>query len=55
MTLPHDRFNLAAFCLAENAARRPAKTALILAGILGEQSLDYGQFDLAVRRLAAGT
>jgi acyl-coenzyme A synthetase/AMP-(fatty) acid ligase len=54
MTLPHDRFNLAAFCLAENAARRPGKTALILAGTQGEQSLTYGELDLAVRRLAAG-
>jgi acyl-coenzyme A synthetase/AMP-(fatty) acid ligase len=54
MILPHDRFNLAAFCLAENAARRPGKTALILAGTQGEQSLTYGELDLAVRRLAAG-
>jgi acyl-coenzyme A synthetase/AMP-(fatty) acid ligase len=54
MNLPHDRFNLAAFCLAENAARRPGKTALILAGTQGEQSLTYGELDLAVRRLAAG-
>ncbi|WP_294541882.1 AMP-binding protein [uncultured Rhodoblastus sp.] len=54
MTLPDDRFNLAAFCLAENAARRPSRTALILAGPSGDQSLTYGELDLAVRRLAAG-
>lgn len=47
-------FNLAAFCLAENAARRPGKTALVLAGEDRDQRLSYGQFDLAVRRLAAG-
>src|SRR5208283_2384825 len=54
MTLPHDPFNLAAFCLAENAARRTAKTALVLAGPQDDQSLTYGEMDLAVRRLAAG-
>jgi acyl-coenzyme A synthetase/AMP-(fatty) acid ligase len=54
MSLPDDRFNLAAYCLAENAARRTDKTALVLAGAQGEQSLTYGELDLAVRRLAAG-
>jgi acyl-coenzyme A synthetase/AMP-(fatty) acid ligase len=47
-------FNLAAFCLADNAARRPGKTALILAGAGDESRLTYGELDLAVRRLAAG-
>jgi acyl-coenzyme A synthetase/AMP-(fatty) acid ligase len=47
-------FNLAAFCLADNAARRSAKTALILAGAAAESRLTYGEIDLAVRRLAAG-
>ena len=47
-------FNLAACCLAENAARRPGKTALILTGAEGDRRLTYGAFDLAVRRLAAG-
>ncbi len=47
-------FNLAAFCLADNAARRPGKTALILAGAGSDRRLTYGELDLAVRRLAAG-
>jgi acyl-coenzyme A synthetase/AMP-(fatty) acid ligase len=47
-------FNLADYCLAENAARRPDKTALILAGAESDRRLTYGGFDLAVRRLAAG-
>jgi acyl-coenzyme A synthetase/AMP-(fatty) acid ligase len=47
-------FNLAAHCLRQNAAVRPRKTALILSGAEGEQSLTYGELDLAVRRLAAG-
>ncbi|MCW2274928.1 AMP-binding protein [Rhodoblastus acidophilus] len=46
--------NLSACCLRENAARRPHKTALILAGADGTQTLTYGELDLAVRRLAAG-
>jgi acyl-coenzyme A synthetase/AMP-(fatty) acid ligase len=54
MTIPKHAFNLAAYCLAENALRRPGKTALILAGAGNEQRLTYGEFDLAVRRLAAG-
>ena len=54
MTIPQSRFNLAAYCLAENAARRPGKTALVLAGGTSAQSLSYGEVDLAVRRLAAG-
>ncbi len=47
-------FNLSASCLAENAALRAGKTALILAGAERESRLTYGQLDLAVRRLAAG-
>ena len=47
-------FNLAAHCLAANAARRPDKTALILTDGAGENRLSYGELDLAVRRLAAG-
>ena len=54
MTTSHTAFNLAAFCLAENAARRPGKTALILAGAGSDHRLTYGELDLAVRRLAAG-
>ncbi len=47
-------FNLAAHCLSENALRRPGKTALVLAGEKADRRLAYGEFDLAVRRLAAG-
>jgi acyl-coenzyme A synthetase/AMP-(fatty) acid ligase len=54
MTTSNNAFNLAAFCLADNAARRPGKTALILAGAGSDRRLTYGQLDLAVRRLAAG-
>jgi acyl-coenzyme A synthetase/AMP-(fatty) acid ligase len=47
-------FNLAACCLAENAAARPDKTALILTDGREENRLTYAEFDLAVRRLAGG-
>ncbi len=47
-------FNLAGFCLTDNAARRAKKTALILTDGAIETRLSYEQFDLAVRRLAAG-
>ncbi|WP_296711553.1 AMP-binding protein [Rhodoblastus sp.] len=47
-------FNLAAFCLAENAARHPDKTALVLTDGAHDLLLSYGELDLAVRRLAAG-
>ncbi len=47
-------FNLAAYCLAGNAAHRPDKTALVMTGSGPYQRLTYAQFDLAVRRLAAG-
>jgi acyl-coenzyme A synthetase/AMP-(fatty) acid ligase len=47
-------FNLAAYCLAENASLRPDKTALVMTGSSPDQRLSYAAFDLAVRRLAAG-
>jgi acyl-coenzyme A synthetase/AMP-(fatty) acid ligase len=47
-------FNLAGFCLTESAARRAGKTALILTDGKVETRLTYAEFDLAVRRLAAG-
>ena len=47
-------FNLAGFCLADNALRRPVKTALILTDGTIETRLSYEEFDLAVRGLAAG-
>jgi len=47
-------FNLAACCLRGNAASRPHKTALVLAGPDAAPSLTYAELDLAVRRLAAG-
>jgi len=46
--------NLSAYCLRQNAAARPHKTALILARPEAAESLTYGELDLAVRRLAAG-
>ena len=49
-----ESFNVAAFCLTENAARRADKVALILTDGHNEQSLTYGEFDRAVRGLAAG-
>src|SRR5208283_587544 len=54
MIFSKDAFNLAAYCLNGNAARRPDKTALILAGAVAERRLTYAELDLAVRRLAAG-
>ena len=47
-------FNLAAYALAGNAARRPDKIALILTDGESDRRLTYGELDLAVRRLAAG-
>ncbi len=47
-------FNLAGFCLTDNAVRRAEKTALILTDGTIETRLTYAEFDLAVRRLAAG-
>lgn len=48
------RFNLARYCLAENARLRPDKTAMILVGETGEFHMSFAEADLAVRRLAAG-
>ncbi|WP_341915287.1 AMP-binding protein [Ferrovibrio terrae] len=52
-TLPA-RFNIARYCLAENARLRPDKTAMILVGEAGEFRMTFAEADLAVRRLAAG-
>jgi len=48
------RFNIARYCLAENARLRGDKTAMILVGDSGETRLTFTEADLAVRRLAAG-
>lgn len=48
------RFNIARYCLAENARQRPDKTAMVLVGDAGETRMNFGAADLAVRRLAAG-
>jgi len=48
------RFNLAGYCLAENARRRPDSLALTVAGDKGERRWTHGELDLEVRRLAAG-
>ncbi|WP_300296676.1 acyl-CoA synthetase [Ferrovibrio sp.] len=48
------RFNIARYCLAENARLRPDKTAMVLVGEDGEFRMTFGEVDLAVRRLAAG-
>lgn len=48
------RFNIARYCLAENARLRGGKTAMILVGDSGETRLTFDEADLAVRRLAAG-
>lgn len=48
------RFNLARYCLAENARLRPDKTAMILVGADREFRMSFAEADLAVRRLAAG-
>lgn len=47
-------FNIARYCLAENARLRGDKTAMILGGDNGETQLTFAEADLAVRRLAAG-
>jgi acyl-coenzyme A synthetase/AMP-(fatty) acid ligase len=49
-----ENFNLAGFCLAENAARRAGRPALILTDGTIETRLTYEDIDRAVRRLAAG-
>lgn len=48
------RFNIARYCLADNARLRPDKTAMILVGAAGEFRMSFAEADLAVRRLAAG-
>lgn len=48
------RFNIARYCLAENARQRGDKTAMILVGEAGETRMSFAEADLAVRRLAAG-
>src|SRR5512132_4207704 len=51
---PPERFNIARYCLAEHAAARPDKTALIVVGGGQERRWCYGELDRAVRRLAGG-
>ncbi|MGD9544913.1 MAG: class I adenylate-forming enzyme family protein [Methylocystis sp.] len=48
------RFNLARYCLAENARLRPDSAALTIVGDAGAQRWSHGELDLKVRRLAAG-
>ncbi len=47
-------FNLARYCLAENARLRPEITALTVVGDGGAQRWTHAELDLKVRRLAAG-
>jgi acyl-coenzyme A synthetase/AMP-(fatty) acid ligase len=49
-----ERFNLARYCLAENARGRPNEPALTVVGDEGELRWTYGELDEKVRRLAAG-
>ena len=48
------RFNIARYCLAENARLRPDVTAITVVGDTGVQRWTHGEFDLKVRRVAAG-
>ncbi len=48
------RFNLARYCLAENARLRPGATALTVIGDAGVRRWTHAAFDLEVRRLGAG-
>ncbi|MDE2578426.1 MAG: AMP-binding protein [Hyphomicrobiales bacterium] len=48
------RFNLARYCLAANAARRPDALALTIVGASDAQSWTYGALDRRVRALAGG-
>jgi acyl-coenzyme A synthetase/AMP-(fatty) acid ligase len=48
------RFNLARYCLAENARARPDALALTVLGDAGELRFTQGELDLKVRSLAAG-
>ncbi len=47
-------FNLARYCLAENARLRPDVTAITVVGDAGAQRWTHAELDLKVRRLAAG-
>ncbi|CAK0777641.1 AMP-dependent synthetase and ligase [Azospirillaceae bacterium] len=50
-----ERFNIARYCLAENARRFPSKVALIIVSDDGvSQQWTYAEVDRAVRRLAGG-
>ena len=52
---PPERFNIARYCLADQAATWPDKTALIIAGGIDRQrQWSYRELDLMVRRLAGG-
>ncbi len=48
------RFNLARYCLAENARVRPHQTAMTVVGDFGARRWTHAELDLEVRRLAAG-
>jgi acyl-coenzyme A synthetase/AMP-(fatty) acid ligase len=48
------RFNLARYCLAENARLRPDERAVTVVGDDAEQGWTYGELDRKVRSLAAG-
>lgn len=53
VTVPQS-FNLAQYCLAENAQRHPLKIGLTVVGDDHVQRWSYAQLDLKVRQLAAG-
>ncbi len=48
------RFNLARYCLAENARLRPDDVALTVVGDEGVQRWTHAELDVSVRRMAAG-
>lgn len=48
------RFNLARYCLAENARLRPEETAIVVVGDAATLRWTHAEFDLKVRRLGAG-
>ena len=53
VTVPQS-FNLAQYCLAENAQRHHLKIGLTVVGDDHVQRWSYAQLDLKVRQLAAG-
>ena len=53
VTVPQS-FNLAQYCLEENAQRHPLKIGLTVVGDDHVQRWSYAQLDLKVRQLAAG-